>query len=226
MPTTWNQINLKLNNIKQEVISQSKRVIKTQVPKSESVRREICDNLVKLFNEFTNILKKYWNSLEEAQKSISRQIFLHIRDRVVRAFLIIEVNFKIPLSCTEQIDPSVIDEDLVADVKVVKIDEDESGKMPLSAVDFFNFASKIVPNDFDGTSEKLRSFLDALDLLKNNSEGHQQNAIAFIKTRLSGKARDLITNENSIEEITACLKNGIKGENSVTPLISIQPKRS
>lgn len=213
MPT-WNLIHTKLNNIKDEVIRESKRAIKAKVPKSEAVRLEIRDNLLKYFNELTIILKKYWNSLDEAQKSIGRTIFLTVRDKVGRAFCILDVNFKIPISCTEQIDPLVLDEDCVLETESDDSDDRSSAKMPLSTVEFLNFASKIVPQDFDGAPDKLQSFLDSLELLKNNSEGHEQNAVAFIKTRLSGKARDLITNQNSLDSITTSLKNGIKGENS------------
>lgn len=90
----------------------------------------------------------------------------------------------------------------------------EISKMSTNTAEFFSLASKLVPSQFDGNSENLQSFLDALTLLKNNCENQLANAVAFVKTRLTGKARSLITNENTIDDIIIKLQNSIKGETS------------
>lgn len=185
MPTTWEDVNAKLLAIKQESVNQSKRALKKKTPKSESIKLEIRDNLVATFNEFTKVLKSYWNSLNTEQRTIAREIFMTIRDKVVRTFQVLEVSYKVPVSCLEQIDSLLVDDDLPTS------DEDEQlENMPLSSVEFLNLASKIVPQEFDGSPDKLRSFLDALNLVKSNADDHSANAVAFIKTRLTGKARD------------------------------------
>lgn len=89
-----------------------------------------------------------------------------------------------------------------------------ASKMSMSAVDFFNLASKLVPIQFDGNQNQIVTFLDAIELLKANCAQHEPNAVAFVKTRLSGKARDLITSENTLEGIIATLKKGLRFENS------------
>lgn len=86
--------------------------------------------------------------------------------------------------------------------------------MPLTGPEFFNLASKIVPNEFDGSEDKLTSFLDALTLLKANVEAHEENAVAYVKTRLTGKARYLVGESATLDEIKTKLKNGIKFESS------------
>lgn len=209
MPTTWEDINSKLLGIKQEIINQSKRALKKKTPKGDLIKLEIRDNLLISFNDFTKFLKLYWNALNTDQRTAARQIFMTVRDKVVRTFQVLEVSYTVPTSCLEQIDPLLVDDDLPTS------DEDEQlENMPLTAVEFFNLASKIVPQDFDGSPDKLRSFLDALNLVKGNADDHSENAVAFIKTRLTGKARDLITDEASVDQIITTLKNGVKGESS------------
>lgn len=191
--------------IKQEIVNQSKRAIKKYTPKGESVRNDIRDNLIQLFNAYTGYLAVSWNSLDVAEKSLAKQNFFYIRDKVVRSFQALNVKYKVPLTCVEKIDPFVIEDDL---------SEDENLDTEMSAVEFFNLASKLVPNQYDGSPDNLRSFLDALDLLSKNSTGQADNAVAYIKTRLIGKARDLITNETTVEQVISKLKAGIKGDSS------------
>lgn len=192
-------------NIKQEIINQSKRALKKNIPKSESVRKDIRDNLIQLFNRYTEHLAVSWNSLEAAQKSIAKQKFFYIRDKVIRSFQALDVKYKVPVTCIEKIDPLILEDDF---------SEDENLDSDMSAIDFFTLASKLVHNQFDGSPDNLRSFLDALELLNSISTGQTANAVHFVKTRLTGKARDLITNETTIEQIIEKLKAGIKGDNS------------
>nr|CAH7723913.1 unnamed protein product [Callosobruchus chinensis] len=86
--------------------------------------------------------------------------------------------------------------------------------MPLSAPEFFSLASKIVPAEFDGSEDKLTPFLDALALLKANVEIHESIAVAYVKTRLTGKARSIVGESGTLDDIILKLKNKIKLESS------------
>lgn len=79
---------------------------------------------------------------------------------------------------------------------------------------FFNTASKIVTTQFDGDPSKVRSFIDALTLLDRRVGEHMADAVAFVKTRLVGDARDLITTEETLGAIITTLQRGIKMPNS------------
>lgn len=86
--------------------------------------------------------------------------------------------------------------------------DEETGQ---TMADIFKLADTILPREFDGTPSKLTSFLDALELFGGNlGTCTQENAVRIIKTRLSGKARDLITNEETVQGIIDTLKKGIK----------------
>lgn len=45
-------------------------------------------------------------------------------------------------------------------------------------------------------------------------EAHEENAVAYVKTRLTGKARYLVGENATLDEIKTKLKNGIKFESS------------
>lgn len=74
--------------------------------------------------------------------------------------------------------------------------------------------SSILPTSFSGKPDELRSFLDALSLLQSimssESVANKTIAVNLIKTRLTGKARDAIRTESSIEAIAIALSNNIK----------------
>nr|CAH7712613.1 unnamed protein product [Callosobruchus chinensis] len=71
----------------------------------------------------------------------------------------------------------------------------------MTAIELFNLASKILRHEYDGSPNRLQSFLDGHTLPAANATGNEQIAIAYIKTRLCGKARDLIGDNDSLQDI-------------------------
>lgn len=232
---TWEDILIKVSNLREEVIKESKRVLKRQVPKSESVRNQVRDNLLRLYNDFVFTVNSCYKDIDDNKYNNQiKPIFNVIRDRVIRSYQVLQVDYKIPTNILKKIDPQVKDELILIDITEditgqnddsdsdsnnefqVKIEQENltNFNMPLSAPEFFNLASKIVPAEFDGSEDKLTSFLDALTLLKANVETHEGNAVAYVKTRLTGKARSIVGESTTLEEINLKLKNGIKSESS------------
>lgn len=78
-----------------------------------------------------------------------------------------------------------------------------------SSDEFLKLADRIIPNQFDGDVMCLASFLDALALLDSFAAGHTPLAVAFVKTRLVGVARDVIVGEVSVTQIISTLKKEI-----------------
>lgn len=210
-PPNFQDIQKEIEIIYQGVIKESKRVLKKQVPKTPAVREEITRNLLNLYNNFIEILNRNWNNLGEDHKLIIRKYFNAIRDRVLRAYQVLKVRYQIPTSCLKQINPEILyEESESSDSEEDKITEN----MALSTVEFFNLASKILPNEYDGSFDKQQAFLDALDLLKANSAGNENTAIAYVRTKLIGKARDLIVENDNLESIIEKIRTNIKGESS------------
>ncbi|CAH0551087.1 unnamed protein product, partial [Brassicogethes aeneus] len=216
--------------IRGSIINESKRVLK-QVSKSKLVKNEVRDNLLNLFNQFTEIVAFYYFSLNEQQRLEVKKLFTTLRDRVVRSYQVLRVDFKIPSSCVEAINLEIkgeeIEDDQQTNIEDTKdLEETKVKNMEMTKIDIFNFANKVLPNAFDGSPDKLQSVIDALTLLKSNAAGHEEDAVAYVKTRLIGKARDLIT-DDTLDVITTKLKTGIKTDSSqlvTAKLLSLKQK--
>ena len=78
------------------------------------------------------------------------------------------------------------------------------------ASEFLNLASAIIKSKYDGNPSDLQSFLDSINLLGSFVEDQMAIAVTFVKTRLTGRARDLITSEDSLNSIANRLKTAIK----------------
>lgn len=74
-------------------------------------------------------------------------------------------------------------------------------EVDMDAVEFIRYASSILKDNFDGHPSQLQSFLEALKLISDTMGNNQNTAVHFIKTRLTGKARVVITNENTVAQI-------------------------
>ncbi|XP_043659797.1 GATOR complex protein WDR24-like [Drosophila teissieri] len=84
-------------------------------------------------------------------------------------------------------------------------------EMAQTVTEFIRLATSLIP-EFDGRHENLQSFLDALGLLDSLKGAHETTAVSLIKTKLKGHARNLISNEQTINEIIAQLSTAVKGE--------------
>lgn len=88
----------------------------------------------------------------------------------------------------------------------------KSVNMVLDAAQFLNLCANSLKVPYDGDSDKLQTFIDSIELIKTYQTGHEALALSFIKTRLTGRARSYITNEDSIENVVIKLKSVIKPE--------------
>nr|CAI5830010.1 unnamed protein product [Callosobruchus analis] len=212
--TSWEDIWSKLTNLKQKVINESKRVLKKQVPTTESVRAEIRDNLLIHYNQFVKEVINIQSALDDGQFNLVKKLFFSFKRSRSKIIPGIKSANQIPTSCIELIKADVLDEDLNFDeeeLETPKSDTQTTGNpidqlllnMATTNFEFFNFAAKILPNEFDGPPQRLQSFIDALNLLKVNSVGHEENV------RI-GKARDLVSDNDSLEDIITKLTTGIR----------------
>ena len=110
-------------------------------------------------------------------------------------------------------------------IQIEHIEQPEIEILPeMDAQAFLTFASRIVP-DFDGTIENRQRFIDALNLLMTQVGQNEALAVALVKTKLTGTARSLITNENTLIAIRDTLLTRVRGESSevlLSKLVSIK----
>lgn len=88
----------------------------------------------------------------------------------------------------------------------------KNAKMPQSEEEFFRLASKVIDTKFDGDPSNLEAFIDQVELLEPMVEaGNKGNLVKFVKTRLTGTAREALPdNPQNVKEIINALKTEIK----------------
>jgi hypothetical protein len=208
----WEEISNSFIKIKEAHNNQAKRAIKSQIPKQQSVREEIVHNLVKYFNRFVNTANTYWTRLTPEHKEWVNKHFNKLRDRTILAFTNLGIKYVVPNSSIVPIDINILQTDSDSES-----DTPTNTKMPLTTSEFFNLADKLVSKSFNGDVSGLISFIDAITLLKANCEGQEENAVNFVKTRLTGKARLAVTDDiRNLDEIIQILKQKCSGEKSHT----------
>lgn len=199
MSDFWDEVYTKITQYRDSITSQAKRVLKKEIPKTPAIKIEIRDNLINLYNKANQYISDNWSYLDNDQRIIVKSIFLKYQDKINKAYQVLEINCTLENNFTEVIDPKLVFEDT---------------NMPLTDLEFFTLASKLVTNTYTGETEHLTSFLDSVSLLKNYATGHEDKALSFIKTKTSGKARDLISDVKSLEEVIQTLQSKIKIQSS------------
>nr|CAH7734108.1 unnamed protein product [Callosobruchus chinensis] len=173
-------------------------VKKIQARQEERITTKISE---KTFDK--RYVSKIYATLNDIEQKLILKLFSTLRDRVVRSFQVLQLNYRIPSTLCEHIDPQIKDElieidstDSETDLDSIEIERDSTNTIMttgMTAIEFFNLASKILPHEYDGSPDRLQSFLDAHTLLT---------------------ARDLIGDNDSIQDIAQKLRQGIKTESS------------
>lgn len=153
-------------------------------------------------------LNDCYQKLTPEHKLEADEIFHKLRDRLVRVFGRYKLHINVPTSLSEQVLVGLIDNNSSSESE-----EEEIENMSLSVLDFLNFATKVIP-DFDGKHENLQRFLDSIHLVKTQSAGHEATFVQLIKTKLVGTSRNVISGEETVNEILHSLKTKIKNEST------------
>nr|CAI5851080.1 unnamed protein product [Callosobruchus analis] len=189
--TSWEGAWLRLLDLKQKIINEPKRVLKKQIPTTEFIRLEIRDNLLTHYNQFVREVIDIHSVLDDRQFILVEKLFSHLRDRVIRSYQVLRVPYKVPTSCIEFIQSDVLEDEM-----------NSSGEDTETQSRVAERSNRFANMQFDGSFERLHSFLDALTFIKVNS------------SKLVGKARDLFSDNDSLEEIIFKLTSGIRTESS------------
>lgn len=220
--------------------SQAKRIIKTKPPTGIDSLEDIKNNLISTYNDLSRLLVTAWNTRSENEKDELENTFIHLRDRAVIAFnrlsyvahtehakdpeganadrfLALATKFLIPDTIGKRIDPQEVDELSWSDEETEKENSDgEELETIMTAQEkqaLRSLVKEMITVDYDGSPAHLRSFIDKLEVIKDEVGTLQSYAATLIKTRLTGDARDLVVSEDSIEAIIQTLKK-IKAESS------------
>lgn len=216
----WELIEKVLNSEKESFKKAYKCINKNIYIRAETVRKHL-GIIVSSLENIRDLINKHKSRFTEEHKRQSLDVYWTLRDQLVRILAKYSIDQKVPhsLEDTLQIDVNIViisgDTERTSPIVEEEQDSDTDNTVELNmaqtAVEFLNTASRLIP-DFDGKSENLRSFLDALTLVDSLKSSHEAIAVSLIKTKLKGNARNLIGTETTIEQIMAKLRAKVKGE--------------
>lgn len=228
---TYSALSKELDRLEKAFDIIYKRVNKQAVPKTESLVIRHLNDLIKLYNQLkllcltnskdytteqvqalTKRLQTYFTKLENAFDRAKRKL-IRVPNEPIPLLQ------EIPLSPEEEqaYAETVTEEDQQEEDEFQDTRDHESDptqtNMSISSSEFLKIATQSLPT-FDGKAENLQTFIDGLNLVETFVGNNADIALAVIKTKLSGNARTLITDENTIPQIIATLRNRVRGESS------------
>lgn len=192
----WKDILNKVRLIK-EHFDRSYKCLNVERPTKEETIQHHFQILLNRLEEIRIILNVNYNRLTLSHKTAAEGFFLDLKTKVLKIAALKNIQIKLPETLHETVN--------------LTTDNKTNTKMTQTLVEFLNTASKLI-TEFDGKSENLQSFIDSLQLVNLIKGIHESSAISLIKTKLKGNARNLISEESTIEEIITKLKVTVKGE--------------
>lgn len=212
---TWDNIQSNLKTEKEKFYQIFKRFNKTRKLKKETIDQNTLI-IIERYNAIRTIIITNYNDLSAEHKKSVIKTFQDTRDLLLRAFARQGVKIRVPSHISDTI--TTVEEETESDSETdTETDTDDTEKirkMPVTIVEFVNFATKVVP-EFNGEFSNLERFTDGIRLMESQIENtHLATAISVIKTKLTGTSRSLITNENTIDAIITRLRSTIHGEST------------
>jgi hypothetical protein len=185
-----------LKEEKRLFLNVAKRVLKTKVSNNPKKLKEYETEIKAAYNKcFINL-----NLLEESNPELLSDIHSFKKLAEVKKYSVLE---KINILTFSNFLPTIKEE-------LEKMSE-------LSISEFLKLCSSIMNKNFSGDPLGLESFISAIELMKPLAVAANQTnyLVAFIKTKLEGKAFDAVpSNVNTIDGIVENLRKNIKHENS------------
>lgn len=214
--------NLRL--LREEYINALKTVLKENISTNPTLDANK-NRIINSYNYLILELRKLYPTFNDVDRSVLKDIFLKSKDRLGRAFVVLNCDYSIPADIYSLVVPEIRDSCIAQsfdneagtsntdipsqnniNISNFDITNNPSEMANLSPVDFLRLCSPTINKNFNGDPLSLQSFIDSVDLLRTLAA--DQNLIniliKFILSKLEGKA-DSIINQ---------LKAKIKYENS------------
>jgi len=215
-----------LNNIqilKEEFNKSFKCLNKTNVP-SKPTQVKHLNIIIHKHNDIIDEIIPIYQLLQPEEKIHISSLIQNLRTRFSVLINRLNAPCNIPTDILDYISAQIDESSLNCQELETASDSENSSKndflsstqinmTKMTPAEFLGLASKLLP-DFDGKPENLVKFTNALDLLDSIKEEHESIAISLIKTKLSGVAQTIISNENTIAAVKASLTAKIKGESA------------
>lgn len=216
-----------LNALKSELNKAAKRILKSRKPTRIETLVEIHTTLIATYNNFTIEARKGYSEKSVEEQNEIKSLFKIVRERTIIAFASLQ-------SWCKQLNRTSESEELVRLAKALNIpsligaiinpeeepeiwsntstdiSEDESDPETMDLAQLVAFMKAVI-EPYDGKPEKLRSFLDQIEIIKGSvTEDNNNTMVAYVKAKLSGLARDYAQNATTLNDIQEALQKHIQ----------------
>lgn len=204
--------------IKEQNFDRSYKSLKVDRPIGNETLGRHLKILFEALEKIRTFLKGYYDNLTPSHKIAAEAYFLDVRNKLANLLESKGIENRLSVSFHDEVVFYIKLEEVGENIDCESLTKlfdiaNEAGNMTQSVTDFLGLATRVIP-DFNGSSENLQSFLDALDLIDSVKETHKQIAVRVIKTKLKGTARNLISSEGTIKDIIITLRKSVKGEST------------
>lgn len=218
----WQDIVQKARLIKED-FEKSYKCVNTDRPTKDETLSKHFEILYDCLDRIRVILNVHHSRLTQSHRAAAESFYSDVRSKLVNVLSRRDIDVSLPLSLHEEL-PKVNFKELLLGVDTNTKPQVElpthSGsftesvaRMTQSVTEFLGLATRVIP-DFDGRPENLRAFLDSLDLVESIKGTHEAVAVGVIKTKLKGTARNLISSESTVGEISRKLRSSVRGEST------------
>lgn len=241
-----------------------KTVLKENISKNPATLNANRDRITEAFNNLIIEIRKLYPTVNENDKLILDSLFRKSKDRISRAYSILNCNYCIPEDFYSLICPTLRSEIQTTETsplesqytepkpstsKLLFIDptllssqsfntttnsqsnptvdqqnfdifnnstDSNVDMAELSAIEFLKLCSSTINKNFDGNPLSLQSFLDSISLLTvlAVNDISKNILLRFVLSKLEGKARECVTQQDTLDNVISQLKSKIKCENS------------
>lgn len=233
MPSEFNTETF--NELVSEFYKIKKRVVQKR-PLSKN-KQKVDEYIKLLIDSFNNILvytQPYGQELVDPVKTKIQDTILHSREWLVRCFCKLQCKIRVPYGAdlfetvlaqinTDSESDTDISESSEHNKNLYKgseVPQEKICELMMATIEektkFISMCSNIIRENYNGDPLTLNSFLDKIILIKElTAENLETCFIAFIKSKLDGKAREVLPeNISNITQITDTLKDRIRPDNA------------
>lgn len=163
--------------------------------------------IVDIYNNFIKFNQTHFEKVNKTLKAKLKSTFIGLRDICIKYCTALGLNANFPDHIKITIDPDSILEFTLAE------NAQNQSTMP-NIESFYTLCAKQITKNYDGSFGTLKSFINAINLLKSlaGSDAEKKTALlTFILTKLDQKALEKIPDDvEDIDIIIQCLKDKIK----------------
>lgn len=192
-----------------------KKVLKQNITTNENTLNVYKGSIAKAYNAYIQQVKLNYNRYDISFRTYIDNQIEQFKVKLIKAYQKLETRIQISEDLLAEC--TVLTDDFIKNNIENNFEENNSNIADLSNPEFLKIAAATVNKPYSGDPLALQSFIDSIELLATlaTTAGLRTFLVSFIKTKIEGRAREYITDQDiTTENIVQKLSGNIKPESS------------